>query len=356
MSPCAHQKEKTDMKKALYIIMLSVALSSCSKNEIIRTVGETISFGNVFVDKTTKAVQDPSHTTSNLDRFYVYGNVTGKPGIGGNTVNIYKGADVYKSGGVWYCDVTQYWVPDCTYDFAAVSDVDATDPTSGDYDVAVYTADGLPSSIKYNAASQKDLLHAEADGLTTNETATPSTGVDAQGHANPVPFTFSHLLSKVQFTFTNSFAESSGVQLTVTDIRITNAAKKATFTIGGTPEWVVDSWFSGTGSDCLTFGETGAIDAGGKKGTSSAQCVLVPCRQKFNITFTIKHNKGGSDTVKSITTDDITLERGHFYNFTADLNSGNTEGVVPITFNIITSDSWGSADEEIVGPVYPDIN
>lgn len=343
------------MRKALYIIMLSAALSSCSKNEIISTVGEAISFGNVFVDKTTKAVLDPSHTTSDLDRFHVYGNVTGRSGIGGETVNIYKGADVYKSGGVWFCDVIQYWVPECTYDFAAVSDVEATDPASGDYDVAVYTTDGLPSSIRYNAASQKDLLHAEVAGLTTNETATPSTGVDAQGHANPVAFTFAHLLAKVQFSFTNNFAESSGVELTVTDIRITNAAKTATFTVGGTPEWTVNSSFTGAGTDYLSFGETAAIAAGGNKGTSSVQCVLIPCTQQFNIAFTVKHNKGGSDTPKTISTGDITLERGHFYNFTAELNSGNVEGVVPVTFTIITSDTWGSADHQ-VGPVYPDIN
>ena len=167
------------------------------------------------------------------------------------------------------------------------------------------------------------------------------------GKVNPVSFTFSHLLSKVQFTFTNSFPLDSGVELTVTDIKITNAAKTGTYTIGATPEWTVSSYFTG-GDDVLSFGNTAAIAAGGATGSSSTQCVLIPCEQAFNITFTIKHNKGGTDTKKEITTGNIVLQKGHFYNFTAELNSGNVEGVVPIDFNItINSGGWQNGNTEI---------
>jgi hypothetical protein len=164
---------------------------------------------------------------------------------------------------------------------------------------------------------------------------------------NPVAFTFSHLLSKVQFSFTNNFSHDSGVELTVTDIKITNAAKTGTFTIGATPEWTVNSSFTG-GDDVLSFGNTEAIAAGGATGSSTTQCVLIPCEQRFNITFTIKHNKGGTDTDKEITTGNITLQKGHFYNFTAELNSGNVEGVVPIDFNItVNSGGWENGDTAI---------
>lgn len=346
------------MKKAIYIILAAAALASCSKNEVIDTVGrEVISFGDVFVDHSTRAVTDPTHTTASLDEFFVYGNVTGNvEDENGNKgkVNIYKGDRVYKDdNGIWNCDAIQYWVPECGYDFVAVSDVDATDPASGDYNVVVRTSDGLPASIEYNAECQKDLLYA-TETVTTDASAVPSTGLD-DGHINPVAFTFDHLLSKVQFTFTNDFRQDSGVRLTVTDIRINNAPKTGTYTIGGTPEWTVNSSFTGTADDYLPFGSTEAIDAGGKKGTSSTQCVLIPCKQAFNITFTVEHNKGGEPTQKTINTEVITLEKGHFYNFTAVLNSGNVEGVVPITINVVTSDTWG-VQEEQVGPVYPESN
>lgn len=355
------RKRKDNMKRTLYIILMA-ALVSCNKSEVIDTAGDVISFGNIFVDKTTKEVQDPSHTTASLNQFFVYGNVTGNvdDGNGVNTVNIYKGSEVYKDGAAWNCNTIQYWVPECNYDFIAVSDVDATDPTSGEHNVVVRTTDGLPSSIEYNAASQKDILYASVQDIDTDETAAPKNGTTTDGK---VAFTFAHLLSKVQFTFTNNFPENSGVELTVTDIRITNAAKTGTYTPDETPEWAVNSSFTGSGTDYLSFGETNAIAAGGAKGSGSIQCVLIPDTQKYNITFRIKHNKGGTDTDKEITTEEVTLEKGQFYNFTADLNSGNVEGVVPIDFTIITSDAWGGADdeddeedeedEEQVGPVYP---
>lgn len=341
------------MKKALYIMMMVAASVSCSKNEVIDTAGEAISFGNIFVDKSTKTLDDPSHTTTNLREFYVYGNVTGNvdDGSGFNTVNIYKQDKVYKEDNVWKCNTIQYWIPECTYDFVAISDVEATDPTTEGHKVVVMTTDGLPSSIKYDASSQKDVLYASIKDITTDVTGTPSTGV-TDGQINPVSFTFAHMLSKVQFTFTNDFPENSGVELTVTDVKITNAAKTGTYTIGSTPKWEVNSWFL-TADDGLSFGNTDAIAAGGNSGASSGMCVLIPCTQSFNITFTIKHNKGGSDTHKTITTGEITLEKGHFYNFTANLNSSNVEGVVPVTFTISTSDAWETEQEdEHVGPIY----
>lgn len=356
--PLCSPENITEMKKAIYIILAAAALASCSKNEVIDTVGrEVISFGDVFVDHSTRAVTDPTHTTASLGEFFVYGNVTGNvEDENGNKgkVNIYKGDRVYKDdNGIWNCNAIQYWVPECGYDFVAVSDVEATDPTDGvSRDIVVKTSYGLPASIEYNAACQKDLLYATRQ-VETDESADPQTGLDENGHINPVAFTFDHLLSKVQFTFTNDFRQDSGVQLTVTDIRINNAPKTGTYTIGGTPEWAVNSSF--TADDYLSFGSTEAIPAGGNKGTSSTQCVLIPCKQAFNITFTVEHNKGGSDTEKTITTEEITLEKGHFYNFTAVLNSGNVEGVVPITINVVTSDTWG-VQEEQVGPVYPESN
>ena len=336
------------MKKALYIMMMVAASVSCSKNEVIDTAGEAISFGNIFVDKSTKTLDDPSHTTTNLREFYVYGNVTGNvdDGSGFNTVNIYKQDKVYKEDDVWKCNTIQYWIPECTYDFVAISDVEATDPTTEDFNVVVKTTDGLPSSIKYDASSQKDVLYASIKDITTDATATPSTGV-TDGQINPVSFTFAHMLSKVQFTFTNDFPENSGVELTVTDVKITNAAKTGTYTIGSTPKWEVNSWFL-TADGGLSFGNTDAIAAGGNSGSSSGMCVLIPCTQSFDITFTIKHNKGGSDTHKTITTGEITLEKGHFYNFTANLNSSNVEGVVPISFIITDETGWNSGDDPTI--------
>lgn len=350
------------MRKLLLTILATAVLAGCSKDDVIKSVPkQEITFGNVFVDNSTKA--DPSYTAANLEQFFVYGNVTGNK----NTANIYSGAEVSNISGVWKCGVTQYWIADCTYDFVAVSDVGYKKDGEGDELVTVTThttpaaVAGLPATITYDATCQKDLLYAEYKGVQTDANAVPSTGVE-NGVVKPIPFTFSHLLSKVKFTFTNGFPANSGVQLFVTDIKITNAAKKGTYNISNAQDsdpstlaWGNYSYFTGTDSDCLNFGTTADM-APNASSESSTYCLLIPNTQDITISFTVNHNKGGVPTPKEITIDDVVLLPGHFYNFTAELNSGNVEGVVPIRFTITEANNgnWDNGNESPypVGPIY----
>ena len=321
---------------------------SCSNDDVVSIAPrKAITFGNVFIENSTRAAE--FHTKDNLGEFFVYGTVTGS----GNTVNLYKGATVTKTDDVWDCNVTQYWVPECSYDFVAISDVTATDPsTTTDGAVVVKTdANGMPKEIIYNASSQKDLLYAKIENpIETGLDAVPTTGIDDNGN---VKFTFNHLLSKVMFTFTNGFGEETGVELTVKDIKITNAAKTSTYTCS-TGAWTSTSFFTGNDTDYLYFGNTSAI-APAASGTNDSNCLLIPeTNKEFSISFTINHNKGGQPTPKIITTNPITLEPGHFYNFTAELNVGNVTGVVPITFNINKHEWTNEEDDYEVGPLYPE--
>lgn len=315
------------MKKLLFAISIATMMGSCSNDETIDVVAsQPIVFGNAFVENSTRAaVKDETYSESKLpEMFRVYGTVKG---INHNPVNIFAGAEVKKEDGGWKCGTIQYWVPNCTYNFMAL--VDATESGNS---VTVDQATGMPTSITYNVTSQKDLLIA-----TANRTQEEKELDDSK-----VAFTFSHLLSKVQFTFTNHFPENSSVKLEVKELKITNAPQTGTYTIGSNN----DSWKMGTVTGDINFGDSEEISPAGT-GTSEYARVLIPGTNTFNISFTVAHNKGGEPTPKSFTTGKITLESGKSYNFTADLNAQNVSGVAPITFKITEDDEWAGEDKKV---------
>ena len=347
------------MKRVLFALFLVASLAACSKENTVATAPKLpISFGNVFVENSTRADESVFHTTSNLGEFFVYGNVKGD----NNTAKLYQHDRVYIPSGAtsWWCDAIQYWIAGCTYNLAAVTDVAAG--------AVKVDENGMPTTIDYNAESQKDLLYAENKNITTNAQGEPSVGVTS-GHVNPVPFTFNHLLSKVMFTFRNGFSSNSDVDLKVVDIKIHNAAKTATYKVNDPDETPTYKWDGAektyfatldTNGDLvspdgtLDFGSTGEF--GPAVVGESMSRLLIPDTQQFYITFTVKHNKGGQPTQKTITTQPVELVQGLFYNFTTELNSGNVEGVAPVVFNIThgSGDGWDEGSDNNVGPVYPE--
>ena len=331
--------------KRVFITLLTIAtLISCSKDEIVKEASKLpISFGNVFVENSTRATDTTYGSANGLTYFNVYGTVTGNS----NTVNIYNGDAVKGTiGGDWNCDKVQYWVPDCTYAFTAIANRNSGDATNNTSNtINVNSTTGMPESITYDATSQVDLLLATAAD-STNAQGEPQTAGE-----NPVAFTFNHLLSKAQFTFTNKFTEDSGVKLTVTDIKITKAPKKAVYTISSAGWGTPTELYTGDGTDFLSFGDSEQMSANGGTSTSGKVCLLIPGTYKLNIKFTIEHNKGGNPSTKTIN-QDVTLLAGNSYNFTAELNASNVNGVVPITFKINADENWGNTDN-VVGPVYP---
>lgn len=315
--------------KIFGILAIASVMVACSNDETISIVSsEPITFGNTFVENSTRAVTDNTYGggINSLTKFNVYGTVTSNDGI----VNIYNGDEVTGTIGCsnWSCEKVQYWVPNCTYNFMAL--VDAKESGNS---VTVNEATGMPTSITYNVTSQKDLLIATAN----------RTQEDININATAVAFTFRHLLSKVQFTFTNSFPVNSDVKLTVTGIQIINAPQTGTYTIGSDNN---NSWTMGTVTGDIDFGNSEEISPAGT-GTSEYAKVLIPDTNTFNISFTVAHNKGGEPTPKSFTTGEITLEPGKSYNFTADLNAQNVSGVAPITFKITEDDEWAGEDKKV---------
>lgn len=333
------------MRRILSILLASSALFSCSTEEVINAPElQPISFGNMFIENSTRAIYNRNE---DLKQFYVYGNVKGNQN---NTVNLYgDGTKVKRNeelgtsweNSEWICDVTQYWVPECTYQFAAISDVYKED---GSTCITVNKdGNGFPTSIEYNVSSQADLLYSSVSGVETDDMGKPKIN---NSEIETVAFTFSHLLSKVKFTFTNKFSKANGVELTVTGITITNATTSGTYDLNNR------SWTC-TDSGVLEFGSTEKMYHGDTK--ESKERLLIPGNQELEILLKVRHNKGNSNEDNEVEVPikfAPTLEKGCSYNFTAELNAQNITGIAPITFNIKKND-WGNNENLNVGPEFP---
>ena len=302
----------------------ALSLGSCSSDETIDAIqGEAITFGDAFVENSTRAT-DPSYGAAKaLEQFNVWGTVTGN--TTGNTVNIFNGATVNRDGKeygeAWTCNQTQYWIPDATYKFMAIAHGT----------VASSDANKMPLTISYTADGSTDLLLGELSNKGIKEVTTNGS---AESGENPVAFTMSHLLSKAVFTFTN---QDASAQLTVSDIQITGLHKTGTYTIAS------NTWDSNTDADPLSFGS--AVVEVGKSETCTDERLIIPGTYDITISFKINDDKGGQEQEVS-TTINHTFAIGNSYNFTADIKSG----LKYIVFTINAS-NWGkeSGDRPIEG-------
>ena len=307
------------MKRIFVAIMALGALVSCSKDELVSQNREVIGFGSAFVDNSTRAT-DPTYSgTASLTSFDVYGTVTGTAG----TVNIFNGDKVTGAIGssVWTCTNNQYWIDGASYEFAAV--VDANGVTQGTYN--------MPTALTYNTSGQKDLLYATAT---------------AEGKASgndKVDFSFSHLLSKAQFTVKSN--TEGGYYYSVKDIKVNNF-ETGTYSIAD------DTWAGTTAKD-IEFGAIEKVtktDANGK--TNATQMLLIPTTTDFKVSFTVElWNDKGTET----TTDDVKLSTVTYYGDTAktvsqDLVKGNAYDFnlslsvgEKIEFTVTTAPTWNPA-------------
>lgn len=271
-----------------------------------------IAFGGTFVDDTTRALDDPSYGEEKLiDTFTAWGIVTGNVG----SSNLYGGdGTVVSRGGAAYdlpfnSDEQEWWIPSAEYQFAAVANHESVTLTNG-----------LPSSISYTySADNKDLIYAKPVTVKTDDSATPYEGVNEN---DCVPFVFSHLLSKVYFTFV-----STSQPLTVTNVQVTGHFAKGTYTINDQQQ----QWSETTPATiALSFGDADG-DVTTKGTTSQKACLIIPGQQ----TWTVSLKQG--DETKTATLTDFVFEPNKAYNILVTL-----QGASQITFKVVALEKWGA--------------
>lgn len=312
------------MKKILFALCAVATFASCSKSEVLNLNQEAIDFGTAFVDNGTRATDEFTIETHELFDFKVWAT-TQRPEQGGvaqpivpilNEIVVSR-ADASSDWGYGTAN-TQYWIPNNIYKFAAAKNYGG-----------VTVVDGVPAEFTYDAATQADLIYA----------ADSRVGQEAGANAK-VAFTFDHLLSKAYFTVdTNQMSgDNTSYTYLVKDLRINNAVKEATYTIG-TGVW--DGTANYSTIDPLTFDN---VNAGNKlvadnSYTSDLARLLVPATYTdLNITCTIETLYGDAvidvqNYNKSIAQQFV---KGYVYNFVLALKDPGQ----PIEFTVTRVNEW----------------
>ena len=298
------------MKKIFFAALALAAMVSCSKEYTIDNNKQVIAFGEVFVNNGTRADYSSGKA---VEAFKVYGTLTGA-----TTVQIFNGADVtkpdevyydngtYDSSIAWICNQTQYWVPNTTYQFAAIVDGVAEATT------------GLPETIKFtvaDGANNKDLLYATATASVNND------GTVTAGANGLVAFEFNHLLSKVMFTVNSNIG--TGYSIKVTGITVTGVAEKGIYDVDD-EEWAQD----GTTTTQLTFGNQDAYETR----------QILPVNQELDVTIAYDIYYGStkiSSATKSGTITSQTYAKKTVYNITATITANSK-----IEFTVKSVGGW----------------
>ena len=240
------------MKKLFTILAVAATLVSCAKEDVVsQAAPEAIGFDNAFVENSTRSVNDPSFSNTNLfANFGVFGTVEGaklfdNTTVSGNALN-----------GTWLYEGTQYWITGAKYNFAAVAPQTVK---VNDVDTPVYTnASFATTSTGENAEkvyTGTTTLSFENNGTTDLLYAYATAEGKVSGNAT-VGFTFRHTLSKVKFSFENGY-NASNATIKVYDVKIDNAYATATATLGETST----AWANHDGILVLDFGNASDAEA-----------------------------------------------------------------------------------------------
>lgn len=313
------------MKKILFLsAAAALVLASCSNEETVKVPeGNAISFGNAFVNNSTRA-EDLSN--ENLANFAVYGYMAGMSGQIFNNVEVTKG-----EGNSWTYTGTQYWTPGQNYWFAAVAP----------YGVATFAAPTLATGLPTgnDGTITFDNLKGDVDlcAAFLNYTAK-----DFQNDVQA--FTFGHLLSRVKFTFVNDMA-NAGAELVISDVKIekTNTA--------GTYDCATKVWTASSTTNDVVYVNAGAnIKQNAKEATEPMYLIPGDDKVEYKVVFTVKRMQGGEEIgsyIHTATISNVALELGKSYNFTATINDQNVDPETtpePIVFSGTVSD-WAEVDE-----------
>ena len=275
------------MKKTLFAALALVSMASCSNEDVLEVAQkEAIGFENAFVNNSTRSMYDPSFSSAEngkmFSNFQVYGFVADSDlfGADGTTVS---GSGLGANGN-WTYTETQYWINGAKYNFAAVA------PATGWVVKNGTTTTKNQVTLVVTNDGENDVLYAHSGEITGQ----------ASDNAK-VAFTFNHILSKVKFSFKNSY-NASNTKIRVRDIKIIDAYKEGkvvlssqTATNDETLSSGVATWSEQSKKELvLNFGNaaTSAVDAEENiavNGTieSYNELLLIPGQDTYNVTFIV---------------------------------------------------------------------
>lgn len=255
------------------------ALAACTTEQTIVAPANNDAIGfETFVDNSTRATDI---TTDNIANFGVYGTVA----KGGNSALIFNNTEVTKSNGAFVYSPAQYWIAAAEYDFLAFAPYAERQWTYAPE--GQLAQNGTFSFDNYAAKADQDVVYAY-----TTKTTEATLSAD---NTKAVAFTFKHVLSKVAFSFTNTFTDGN-TTLSVYNVKINNTAETGTMAIaeGVDADWV------GAGDLVVPFGaqanEVDTLQAAALANGAElklAHHYVIPAQRAYNITFDVDLYQAG---------------------------------------------------------------
>ena len=186
-----------------------------------------------------------------------------------------------------------------------------------------------------NINGTEDLLYAA--------TAVDATKIQVgEAPVDKVRFQFSHLLSKVKFSFTNGF-DNDNAYIDAKNVKMV-APSKATIDLAVENWWDNDDWkLVDAVPVTLEFGDACAKTAVGVKQVTDNERLTIPAAatQSYKVTFEVALYFGDVLAfTKTLESDvKVSLEMGKAYNFKATLDETNISGedgkeLLPIVFDV----------------------
>lgn len=233
------------MKKSLMMLgAVAMMLASCTNEEVLNVSdSRAIGFNGTGIDNITKA----DITSGDFAQFYVYG------GYGTNA--IFSKINVTKdSEGKWTYNPTQYWA-NGTWNFAGYAGGDGVTPTWNNKDGV------LTLAVNSAADKQSDVIFATHKGIVVE---------DATTYKTPVTLNFTHLLSKIKFTFTKDAASLGGVTVKMQNFKVAGLTTNAKWVDG--VQGAADEVATGDYADFVEAAE----EVNGTSGLSTEEFYVIP--------------------------------------------------------------------------------
>ena len=311
------------MKKIIFTVLCAGALAGCAKESVTTSKQVEIVFADTFVDVqgTHTKVADPSITTGSIDAFKVWGFMDAKGGV------MFDGELVSKVNGEWTYANQQFWTPNHTYFFGALAPVKNCNWTldyqnANDYGLGVISFTNLEGT--------EDLLYASTSVKTPDIDKLLAEGMDT------VKLTFSHLLSKLKFTFINGFT-TPNVTMKVSEITM-KVPKAATIDLAVENWWDGDDWkFNGTETATLDFSDVPVLGIT-QSSTTANERLTIPADKNASYEICFKVNlyvgdQPAMEVIKTATLTGVAFNMGRSYNIKAEINPDNL-GLRPIEFEV----------------------
>lgn len=316
------------MKKIFVAMLALAAATACSNDELVSVNQEAIGFDNAFINNSVRSVVDPSYENTDegiFADFQVYGYVEGKPLFNAENVGVTVSKTITNSElkSVWKYAGTQYWIAGAKYNFAAVAP--ATGWTKTDA-----SKDGV--TLEFTNDGAHDLLYAQSQEIIGKATGNEFVG-----------FTFRHILSKVKFSFLNTY-NADNTKLQVRNIEILDSYKSGSVALTAS----ATTWTASDLSLDLSFGNAAVATADAaepfavnSKVDSYYERLLIPADyatgNELKVKFVYDIVVAGS-VVRTFTVEPkvvVNLEPGHSYDFKATITPGE-----PIEFTVSDITDW----------------